>query len=1377
MAETTVELILRAKNETQQIFDAVVKDVKRVTTSLKETLSASTSNKAPTFLTRIQEAAGKTTKYLKETNVEFGIMSKQDLNKVTKGIREMGKRAKEAEESVQSLKEEYEYLGDMGERVTTAFAIPAAVGTAASASYIQFARSISEVNTLLDGTLERHEILESQVLAVSSAYGQDKTEVATAYYNAVSSGAVDASNAVTLLEVAAKTAIGGVTDMGTAVDGITTILNAWQLSADDSTRAANALFVAMKGGKTNIAELSSYIAEAAPVASALGVSFEELLAATAAMTTGGTQTSQAFTRIRAAMDQIIAKKEINDIFKQMGYESSQAAVQANGLQWTLNKLVEVTGGSSEAMINLLGSSEAFQAVLSLTGAQAEKFTDIMGQMTEDTTALENAFKTMEQTIAQRSSEVLAKAANAFTVLGKAMTPIAHIVLNIIEVFADFVLYMNTEFPVVTTVLVSTSAAVVGLGLVVGTLILTFGKLGVAVVTTIAQIKALGIGVASLTAMMKGLFVMAARLVPQLMLLYAAGSFAKSLYEAYQYQTQLVELRASAKAAEAQLKAMQKAAPDAADLNMADLKEYGKQTEAQLKVWREWIRLKITMNNLEITSIVNRGDLTREDWDRVAALREQNKVMLTANNAIRNEQKARHNEFMEQNQTELAAERERIKVLIQENLNLYMEAKKANDPEMVKQLNAEYKSLTALLRQVVGAMDDTAKKTVDQKDALGLLTKEYLKTSEAIDDFRNNAQSSLDLDFSRAMDSLDVYGSKLENAYESGDIGAAQYIAEAKSIMQQRVNLERSNQAALRELYEQERQMRLQVINESEEDEVKKQAKRRELQRDTETFLIDSYQKEADAAKAARDQALNSYFQYSDEVKRIQKQLEQIESDQASAIRDIRRKHMTEIEQYNDRMAENTELRSKAEEALMQGNHELALQYANEMINLSQSLNVVVKDGERTLVSAAQAEQNAVEGVTAAYDLKAQALKQQKDEAVALARAQLEMFNLMNKSLMSLNNIMAELTGNTKLKIEVQEDSAKATKALEDYRRIAEQGATVPFGVDLPQSEKDKAIDGLGDATKQAEDQYGTMQVAVYSDTGEFEQEIYTITDSQGYGAQVHVTAEDGQFYATVAELEQYNPVVTAKPVMVEGDLQAFYANVEARIRANPPSAEVEVNSGQSQRNVNEAVGKLDAKDVDTNLSVNTTPAMEELSSFQTYANAMATISEHRVNVDNSAVEAAKASNSQNTSSTHTIYVREVQQRAGGGSIGALRFPRKMGHIRGAGTATSDSIPAMLSNGEFVHNTAAVREYGLGFMNMVNKRRIPKEAIAALMRGRIPHFNTGGAVGLTNLASNAGGARSTMDLNFMFSNGRSVTLQGNENAAKQLISLLREESSQ
>lgn len=52
-----------------------------------------------------------------------------------------------------------------------------------------------------------------------------------------------------------------------------------------------------------------------------------------------------------------------------------------------------------------------------------------------------------------------------------------------------------------------------------------------------------------------------------------------------------------------------------------------------------------------------------------------------------------------------------------------------------------------------------------------------------------------------------------------------------------------------------------------------------------------------------------------------------------------------------------------------------------------------------------------------------------------------------------------------------------------------------------------------------------------------------------------------------------------------------------------------------------------------------------------------------------------------------------------------------GHVRGAGTATSDSIRAWLSDGEFVVRTKAVKHYGVNFMNALNNLKIPSPQFA------------------------------------------------------------------
>lgn len=53
-------------------------------------------------------------------------------------------------------------------------------------------------------------------------------------------------------------------------------------------------------------------------------------------------------------------------------------------------------------------------------------------------------------------------------------------------------------------------------------------------------------------------------------------------------------------------------------------------------------------------------------------------------------------------------------------------------------------------------------------------------------------------------------------------------------------------------------------------------------------------------------------------------------------------------------------------------------------------------------------------------------------------------------------------------------------------------------------------------------------------------------------------------------------------------------------------------------------------------------------------------------------------------------------------VGEVQYRAMGGPVRGPGTGTSDSVPAMLSNGEYVIRASSVRQYGHGFLDAVNR---------------------------------------------------------------------------
>lgn len=81
--------------------------------------------------------------------------------------------------------------------------------------------------------------------------------------------------------------------------------------------------------------------------------------------------------------------------------------------------------------------------------------------------------------------------------------------------------------------------------------------------------------------------------------------------------------------------------------------------------------------------------------------------------------------------------------------------------------------------------------------------------------------------------------------------------------------------------------------------------------------------------------------------------------------------------------------------------------------------------------------------------------------------------------------------------------------------------------------------------------------------------------------------------------------------------------------------------------------------------------------------------------------------------------------AGNSFAGATPGFARGGFVSGPGTGTSDSIPAYLSNGEFVMKAAAVKNLGLGFLNGLNN--IGRSGVRTKSKGGVRAFADGGMV--------------------------------------------------
>ena len=194
--------------------------------------------------------------------------------------------------------------------------------------------------------------------------GKAPEEVVQSAYDALSAG-VPEENLFEFLKVAGEGAVAGVTDLSTAVNGLTNVVNAYGQDMLSFQNASDIIFNTVKIGKSTYEELSSTLYNVIPIASSIGVKFEDIGAAVALMTSMGTPTAQATTQIRQALVELNSEGTAADItFRELAGTSFKEFIQEGGnLQEALQMMEEsARANGKEVNFLLLQAKDYFQAL-------------------------------------------------------------------------------------------------------------------------------------------------------------------------------------------------------------------------------------------------------------------------------------------------------------------------------------------------------------------------------------------------------------------------------------------------------------------------------------------------------------------------------------------------------------------------------------------------------------------------------------------------------------------------------------------------------------------------------------------------------------------------------------------------------------------------------------------------------------------------------------------------------------------------------------------------------------------------------------------------------------------------------------------------------
>lgn len=255
---------------------------------------------------------------------------------------------------------------------------------ASTKSASDFTDGMAKMSTLVDTSKTSVEDLSKQFLDLSNKTGISATELAEAGYQALSAGqSVDQVGK--FVETAGNLAKAGFTSTTTAVDVLTTAMNAYGDEAGSAEDIANKLVRTQNLGKTTVDELASSMGKIIPTASSMGVNVDNLTSGYVSLTKQGIATAEATTYMNSMLNELgDSGTDLGGILKEKTGKSFQELMdEGNSLADVLQITKDYADENGIAYNELWGSAEAGKAGLAILNGGVEEFNGTVETMKSD----------------------------------------------------------------------------------------------------------------------------------------------------------------------------------------------------------------------------------------------------------------------------------------------------------------------------------------------------------------------------------------------------------------------------------------------------------------------------------------------------------------------------------------------------------------------------------------------------------------------------------------------------------------------------------------------------------------------------------------------------------------------------------------------------------------------------------------------------------------------------------------------------------------------------------------------------------------------------------------------------------------------------------
>lgn len=335
-------------------------------------------------------------------------------------------------------------MTQFGAMLTKSITVPLA---AAAVSVFKFGKDfeyeLSKVTGLVGISQKQVNAWGKDIIAMSPALGKPPRELADALFFVTSAG-IKGTEAMDVLKMSAKASAAGLGETKVVADLVTSAMNAYGSENLSATKATDILVSAVREGKAEASELASSMGQVLPLASEMGVTFDQVAAAQAAMTRTGTGASEAATQLKGILSSLIKpSKQAQDQLAAMGTNASEMRkkIREEGLLKALMDLRQMTNKyGEEAMARVFPNIRALMGALDLMGENLEDNQKIFENVADSTGILDDAFKAASDTTQFKWNAALAQIQSTsikfFDILKISLVPILEKFTDILGFVAD-----------------------------------------------------------------------------------------------------------------------------------------------------------------------------------------------------------------------------------------------------------------------------------------------------------------------------------------------------------------------------------------------------------------------------------------------------------------------------------------------------------------------------------------------------------------------------------------------------------------------------------------------------------------------------------------------------------------------------------------------------------------------------------------------------------------------------------------------------------------------------------------------------------------------------------------------------------------------------